>query len=158
MLPVLTVVFGNFGLTTTGRSYGPVLICRMTTPIPLHWLSTDTATISHCGSVIANLASLPMSWLRCSLSTSSSLFQHSTESTSAPISGIKKGTRLGCPSVQNGMSANHGARHNDRARERAASRAQRSVWTHTRSGAYALANTGQSPALYPSEGRRRCLT
>jgi hypothetical protein len=60
MLPVLTVVFGNFGLTTTGRSYGPVLICRMTTPIPLQRLSTDTATISRRGSVIANSASLSM--------------------------------------------------------------------------------------------------
>ena len=56
ILAVLTVVFGNFGPTATGHSCGPVLICRMTTPIPLHWLSTDTATISRRGSVIANLA------------------------------------------------------------------------------------------------------
>jgi hypothetical protein len=57
-LPVLTVVFANSGLTTTGRSYTPVSICRMTTPIPSQRLSTDTATLSLCASVIANLASL----------------------------------------------------------------------------------------------------
>jgi hypothetical protein len=54
MLPVLTVVFGKSGLTTTGRSYGPVSICQLTTPIRSQRLSTDTATISRSGSVFAD--------------------------------------------------------------------------------------------------------